>query len=88
MDTGTAQIIGSRALGSLSELVSQFEIDPQYTQINLGGAPMKVTPLNYADFFKYLANKDEGIPGYIKVDPVKIVPGQRRTVTAAFHRRH
>lgn len=71
MDTGTAQIIGSRALGSLSELVSQFEIDPQYTQINLGGVPMKVTPLNYADFFKYLANKEEGIPGYIKVDPVK-----------------
>ena len=71
MDTGTAQIIGSRALGSLSDLVSQFEIDPQYTQINLAGAPMKVTPLNYADFFKYLANKEEGIPGYIKVDPVK-----------------
>ena len=71
MDTGTAQIIGSRALGSLSELVSQFEIDPQYTQINLEGIPMKVTPLNYADFFKYLANKEEGIPGYIKVDPVK-----------------
>ena len=71
MDTGTAQIIGSRALGSLSELVSQFEIDPTYTQINLNGSPMKVTPLQYADFFKYLANKDGGIPGYIKVDPVK-----------------
>ena len=26
---------------------------------------------NYADFFKYLANKEDGIPGYIKVDPVK-----------------
>lgn len=71
MDTGTAQIIGSRALGSLSELVSQFEIDPTYTQINLNGSPMKVTSLQYADFFKYMANKDEGIPGYIKVDPVK-----------------
>lgn len=71
MDTGTAQIIGSRALGSLSELVSQFEINPTYTQINLQGSPMKVTPLEYADFFKYLANKSEGIPGYIKVDPVK-----------------
>lgn len=70
MDTSTAQIIGSRALGSLSELVSQFEINPSYTQINLGGRPMKVTPLEYADFFKYLANRSEGIPGYIKVDPV------------------
>lgn len=71
MDTQTAEIIGSRALGSLSELVSQFEINPMYTQINLQGSPMKVTPLEYADFFKYLANREEGIPGYIKVDPVK-----------------
>lgn len=71
MDTNTATIIGSRALGSLSSLVSQFEINPMYTQINLQGSPMKVTPLEYADFFKYLANHKEGIPGYIKVDPVK-----------------
>lgn len=71
MDTNTAKIIGSRALGSLSNLVSQFEINPMYTQINLNGSPMKVTPLEYADFFKYLANHQEGIPGYIKVDPVK-----------------
>lgn len=71
MDSGTAQIIGSRALGSLSELVSQFEINSMYTQINLNGSPMKVTPLEYADFFKYLANHKDGIPGYIKVDPVK-----------------
>ena len=71
MDTGTAQIVGSRALGSLSDLVSQFEINNTYTQINLNGAPKKVTPLEYADFFKFLANKDTGIPGYISVDPVK-----------------
>ena len=71
MDTESAQIIGSRALGSLNDLVSQFEINPMYTQINLGGRPMKVTPLEYADFFRYWANRDEGIPGYIQVDPVQ-----------------
>lgn len=70
MDTGSAQIIGARALGSLNELVSQFEINPQYTQINLNNKPMKVTPLEYADFFRWWSNKDSGIPGYIAVDPV------------------
>lgn len=70
MDTGSARIIGSRALGSLSELVSQFEINNTYTQINLNGVPMKVTPLEYADFFKWWNNRETGIPGYIQVDPV------------------
>ena len=38
MDTDSARIIGARALGSLNELVSQFEINESlYTQINLGG---------------------------------------------------
>lgn len=71
MDTGTARIVGARALGSLSDLVSQFEINETYTQINLNGAPKKVTPLEYADLFKYFANMSTGIPGYISVDPVK-----------------
>ncbi len=72
MDTGSARIIGARALGSLNELVSQFEINEElYTQINLGGKPMKVTPLEYADFFRWWANKKDGIPGYIAVDPVE-----------------
>lgn len=70
MDTNSAQIIGARALGSLNELVSQFEINPQYTQINLNGRPMKVTPLEYADFFRWWNNRSDGIPGYIAVDPV------------------
>ncbi len=71
MDSDSAQIIGARALGSLNELVSQFEIDPQYTQINLNGRPMKVAPLEYADFFRWWNNLSTGIPGYIAVDPVQ-----------------
>ncbi len=71
MDTESAQIIGSRALGSLSDLVSQFEISSYYTQINLGGVPKKVTPLEFDGLFKWFANKDSGIPGYISVDPVE-----------------
>lgn len=71
MDSTSAQIIGARALGSLNELVSQFEIGEQYTQINLNGRPMKVAPLQYADFFRWWNNRKSGIPGYIAVDPVK-----------------
>lgn len=70
MDTNSARVIGARALGSLSELVSQFEINDNYTQINLQGRPMKVATLEYADFFKWWNNRDTGIPGYIAVDPV------------------
>ena len=70
MDTDSARIIGARAMGSLNELVSQFEINNNYTQINLNSKPMKVAPLEYADFFKWWTNKSEGIPGYVKVDPV------------------
>ena len=32
--------------------------------------PAKVANLEYVDFFKWMNNKDEGIPGYVEVDPV------------------
>ncbi|MBE5944725.1 MAG: hypothetical protein E7258_07375 [Lachnospiraceae bacterium] len=71
MDTASAQIIGERAIGTLSDVVSQYEVSDVYTTIDFNGKPMKVAPLEYAGFFKYLNNKDEGIPGYVLVDPVK-----------------
>ncbi|MBQ8140351.1 MAG: hypothetical protein IJ038_01505 [Clostridia bacterium] len=70
MDTDSATVIGNRTLGALSDVVSQFEAGYTYSQINYGGAPAKVTNLEYVDFFKWMNNKDTGIPGYIKVDPV------------------
>ncbi|SHI80093.1 hypothetical protein [Parasporobacterium paucivorans] len=69
MDTQSAIIIGNRTLGTLSDLVSQFKVSDNYTQINYKGSPMKVSPLNYVGFIKYL--KNDGIPGYVLVDPVK-----------------
>lgn len=71
MDTDSARIIGDRAIGSLSEVVSQYEVSQDYSTIDYGGKPMKVASLNYAGFFKYMNNKSEGIPGYVLVDPVK-----------------
>lgn len=71
MDTNSARIIGDRAIGSLSEVVSQYEVSQDYSTIDYDGKPMKVASLNYAGFFKYMNNKSEGIPGYVLVDPVK-----------------
>lgn len=71
MDTESAQIIGERAIGSLADVVSQYEVSDDYSTIDYNGKPMKVAPLEYAGFFKYLNNKDSGIPGYVLVDPVK-----------------
>ena len=71
MDTDSARIIGDRSIGSLSDVVSQYQVSETYSTIDYNGVPMKVAPLEYAGFIKYLNNKDAGIPGYVLVDPVK-----------------
>lgn len=70
MDTDSARIFGERKIGSLSDVVSQFEVEDEYTQINLNDKPMKVANLRYASFFKFLSNQKNGIPGYVTVNPV------------------
>ena len=70
MDSDTAAIVGNRTLGSLSDVVSQFEISHTYPQINYHGTPQQVANLEYAGFFKWLGNRSVGIPGYVMVDPV------------------
>ena len=71
MDTDSARILGTRTLGSLSEVVSQYTLRDHYTQINYKGTPKKVTNLEYDGFFKWIGNKDKGVPGMVIVDPVK-----------------
>lgn len=70
MDSESATIIGNRALGSLSDVVSQYVSSGSYTQINYQGYPKKVANLEYDGFFKWLGNRADGVPGYIMVDPV------------------
>lgn len=70
MDTNSAALLGDREIGTLSEVVSQYNLSREYAQIDLNGVPIKVSALDYADFFKYMGNKAQGIPGYVKVDPV------------------
>lgn len=70
MDSASAAIIGNRTLGALSDVVSQYCVGENYTQINYKNRPRKVAPLEYAGFFKWLGNRGNGIPGYVLVDPV------------------
>ncbi len=70
VDKDTASRLGSRKLGEMSELVSQFEIQENYTQINYQGMPYRVTPLAYADPIKWLLNQNSGLPAYITVNMV------------------
>ena len=68
VDRDTASRLGQRKLGEMSDLVSQFEIQDIYTQINYRGKPVRVTPLQYGDAIKWLNNQKNGIPAYITVD--------------------
>ncbi len=68
VDRDAAAIIGERQMGSVQEVVSQFEINDNYTQINIKGVPVRVSPLSYSDIIKYIINSKIGIPYYVKVD--------------------
>lgn len=71
VDRETAAIIGSKQMGVMAELVSQFEIDENYAQINIDGKPVRVSPLRYSGIIKYLQNYKNGIPNYVRVDMTK-----------------
>lgn len=69
LDKDSSNMIATRALGELSDYVSQFVVNDYYsTQINYQGTPVRVQSLDYGDVFKWLKNTKEGIPAYIIVD--------------------
>ena len=70
MDTASASILGNRELGALSDVVSQYNVSLDYNQINYKGTPKKVANLEYVDFFRWINNSANGVPGYVTVDPV------------------
>jgi len=70
VDRDSASRLGKRKLGEMSDLVSQFDIMENYTQINYKGTPYRVTPLRYGDGIKWLYNMSEGIPAYVTVNMV------------------
>lgn len=70
IDRDTSERLGTRRMGTLTELVSQFEVSKEYTQININAKPYRVTPLKYDGFFKWMNNFTKGIPHYLQVDTV------------------
>ena len=68
IDRDSAVLLGNREMGSIPEYVSQFEISPLYSQINYQSSPVRVSPLGYADLFKWFTNREAGIPAYALVN--------------------
>lgn len=65
LDVETAQRLGNRSLSEL-EKVSQFEVNGEYNLIYYNGKQYRLSPLEYASFFRALNNTS--IPGYVLVD--------------------
>ena len=70
LDRDSASKLGNRKLGELADMVSQFEVDDDYTQINYKGRPVRVTALRYGDWIKWLNNRQSGLPAYLIIDMV------------------
>lgn len=93
LDRDSAAILGNRKMGSMVDMVSQFEVDELYSQINYQDQPVRVSPLKYASLIKWLTNQKEGIPAYIKIDManqntelVKLDEGMKYTTSDHFNR--
>lgn len=93
LDKDSAALVGNRKMGTMVEYVSQFEVTPDYTQINYKGKPVRVTPLQYGNWLKWLMNMREGIPAYICIDMatqnascVKLKEGMKYTENDHFNR--
>jgi hypothetical protein len=93
LDRETAMILGDRKMGSMVDMVSQFEVDDIYTQINYKDNPVRVSPLRYASMIKWFTNQSEGIPAYIRINMatqttelVKLEEGMKYTTSEYFNR--
>ncbi len=93
LDKDSAEILGNRKMGSMVDMVSQFEVSTLYSQINYQGRPVRVTPLVYASPIKWFTNRKNGIPAYISIDMatqntelVKIPEGIKYSESEYFNR--
>ena len=93
LDRDSATLLGNRKMGSMVDMVSQFEVDELYSQINYNDRPVRVSPLKYASIIKWFTNQDEGIPAYIMIDMatqetelIKLDEGMKYTTSDHFNR--
>lgn len=93
LDKFSASILGDRKMGSMADMVSQFVVTDEYSQINFRGRPTRVSPLGYASPIKWLTNQKDGIPAYMRIDMstqetecVKLEQGIRYSKAEYFNR--
>ena len=93
LDDDSAARLGSRKLGELADMVSQFEVMNTYTQINYQGRPVRVSSLRYGDLIKWFTNRGEGLPAYVIIDMttqsadvVRLEEGMKYTTAEHFGR--
>ena len=91
LDKDSSRKLGDKVMGEMPELVSQFYVSNLYTQINYNEKILRVTPLEYSGFIKYLNNCKEGVKGYITVNSVtgeselvKLAKGMKYMPSAYF----
>ena len=70
LDKNSSIKLGDKVMGQMTDLVSQFEVSNNYTQINYNDDIIRVTPLEYSGLIKYFTNRNKGVAGYITVDSV------------------
>ena len=93
LDRQSAERLGDRKLGELSDMVSQFEVVDDYTQINYRGRPVRIATLMYMDLIKWFTNRGDGLPAYLLIDMVtqnvelvRLEEGIKYTVAEHFSR--
>ena len=93
IDRDSAVRLGNRVMGSIPEYVSQFEVSDLYSQINYRNHPVRVSPLLYADIFKWFNNNAGGLPAYVLIDMttqnaqiVRLDEGMRYSQSEPFER--
>ena len=68
VDKETAQQLGNKQIGTIQGLGSQYYVDPEYTLVSSNEQIFRVSPLQYREFFKWLQNRNDGIPGFVQVN--------------------
>jgi len=67
IDESAARVIAEATLGELIDVVSQFELSQNSTQIVYQGRPVRIFPLAYVDVIRWVNNTGTGLPGFVMV---------------------
>ena len=68
VDQDTAKQLGDKQIGRVQGLGSQFDISNEYLLINIKDTVYRVSSLEYQDFYKWIQNRNIGVPSYVSVN--------------------